>query len=137
MNRGKGGTEVEKFYDTVLMLNPRLKKEPRINPVVVEQLLATFNKNVKRKKTIDYDELLAAIAKQLNLPAELVEPFVEVYVTAFIAMSDRKFTRLCGNCHQTHAMTSTDCMGKKDLIVKTKAGFVVVDGEDRPGRFKN
>lgn len=128
---------MNKFYDTVIAMNPRLRKEQRVNPAIVEQLLASFDTHVKGKKTVNYDDLLATIAKSLDLPEALVEPFVETYVTAYISLTSRKFVRHCDNCQRTHTFTASGCLTPKDLIVKTKAGFIVVDGEDRPERFRN
>jgi len=132
------GDAAATFLNLVLNMNPSLRFDDRVSVKMVSRLLSTFELEIKDKKIIDYDWLLETVAGALQLPARVVEPFVEMYATAYVAINGRKFTKMCYSCRRSHNLDEIQQCGMRDSsVVKTAIGLVVVDDNENISSVKN
>lgn len=138
MTKRKGGRAVEQFYKLVLDMNPILRSDERVNVAMVTQFLNTFETEIGSKQLVNYDLLLEKICDILALPERVVEPFMELYATAYFTMNGRKFIRICHSCGKAHSLDEIQrCSVRDSSVVKTAVGFVLVDDSEDLSSIKN
>lgn len=132
------GQAVETFYKLVTTMNPALCADKRVSVAMVSDFLQLFEKEVGKKTLINYDLLLENLSEKLKLPEALIEPFLEMYASAYFAMTNRKFIRLCRSCGTAHNLEDIQQCGVRDsAVVKTAIGIVLVDDSEDLSQVKN
>jgi hypothetical protein len=138
MIKRKDRKAVETFYTLVISINPFLSSDKRVNPDMVRNLLLLFEEEINNQNLINYDSILEVVSKKLNLPGFIVEPFLEMYATAYFTMTDRKFIRICKTCGGAHNLHDIQqCGMRESAVIKTAIGIVLVDDKEDLTQVKN